>query len=79
LSMGDWMESRTRVDVVGGAAKLPWVMMMLFVLFISSCPSSIHVMLVSGKLNPVMSTIRIRALPTAMFTVRSGEVTGMAT
>jgi len=53
--------------------------MMLFVLFISSCPSSIHVMLVSGKLNPVMSTIRIRVLPTVIFTLWSGEVTGMAT
>ena len=73
------MGSRTRVDVVGGAAKLPWVMMLLFVLFISTCPSSIHVMLVSGKLNPVISTIKFRALSTTIFTVWSGEVIGMAT
>ena len=77
--MGDWMGSRTRVDVVGGVAKLPWVMVMFSVLFISTCPSSIHVMLASGKLNPVMSTIRVRALPTVTSTVWSGEVMGVAT
>ena len=75
--MGDWMGSQTRVDVVGGASKLPWVMMMLSVLFISTCPSSIHVMLVSGKLNPVMSTIKARTLPTVTSTVLSGEVMGL--
>ena len=62
-----------------GAAKLPWMMVMLFVLLISNCPSSIHVILVSGKLNPVMFTNRVRVLPTVTFTVWSGEVMGMAT
>ena len=79
LSMGDWMGSRTRVDVVLEAAKLLWVMTMLSVLFINTCPSSIHVMLVSGKLNPVMSTIRVRLFPKIIFTVWSGGVMGIAT
>ena len=62
LSIGNCTGSRTNVEVAGGESIFTFVIVMFPVPLVAWTPSINQVMLVRGRLNPVMFTMRMRAV-----------------
>ena len=62
LSIGNCTGSRTNVEVAGGESIFMFVIVMFPMPLVAWTPSMYQVMSVRGRLNPVMFTVRMRAV-----------------